>query len=389
MSRVSYLVSVLGLAVAALLCSGCHPPPPPKPKAAEVVVTTPITDTVTDYQDFTGRLDSTKTVDVRARVSGYVNDAPFKEGDLVKEGDLLFQIDPRTYQADFNQTVANVNQAIADKDLQEKNTVRAKKLGGTGAITQEEIDQIQGALEKANANVGAAIAARDHAKLYLDFTKVVSPATGRISRRLVDPGNMVLADNTILTTIVAEDPMWAYFDVDERTYLDLVEADRLTGTKYPVRMQLANESDYIHEGYVDFVDNRLNGNSGTIRLRGVFPNPKHIFKSGLFVRIRLPIGKPYQAILVPDESILSDQGRKYVYVVNGEDKVEYRTVYPGQAVQGLRVIKSGLSTGDRVIVTGMQRVKPKSEVVVKVQEPPKPPSTQKSEVKSHGSEKTG
>jgi RND family efflux transporter MFP subunit len=374
---------------AAFLSAGCNPPPPPKPKAAEVVVTSPITDTVTDYQDFTGRLDSTKTVDVRARVSGYVNDAPFKEGDLVKEGDLLFQIDPRTYQADFNQTVANVNQAIADKELQEKNTVRAKKLMGTGAITQEEVDQIQGALEKANANVGAAIAARDRAKLYVDYTKVTSPLSGRISRRLVDPGNLVTADNTILTTIVAEDPMWAYFDVDERTYLDLVEAGRLTGAKYPVSMRLANENDYLHEGYVDFVDNRLNGNTGTIRLRGVFPNPKHIFKSGLFVRVRLPIGKPYQAILVPDEAILSDQGRKYVYLVNTEDKVEYRTVEPGQAVRGLRVIKTGLTTGDRVIISGMQRVKPKSEVVVKTQEPPKPPSTQKSEVKSQKSDKAG
>jgi RND family efflux transporter MFP subunit len=361
------------VAVVCLLSSGCQPPPPPEPKPVDVVVATPVTDTVTDYQDFTGRLDSTKTVDVRARVSGYVNDAPFKEGDLVKEGDLLFQIDPRTYQADFNQAVANVNLAIADKDLQEKNIVRAKKLNGTGAITQEEVDQIQGALEKANANVGAAVAARDHARLYLDYTKVTAPISGRISRRLVDPGNLVTADNTILTTIVAEDPMWAYFDVDERTYLDLVEADRLTGTKYPVSMRLANESDYVHEGYVDFVDNRLNGNTGTIRVRGVFPNPKHVFKAGLFVRIRLPIGKSYKALLVPDEAILSDQGRKYVYIVDTKNKVEYRTIEPGQAVRGLRVIKKGVETGDQVIVGGMQRVKPKTEVRATPQEPPKPP----------------
>jgi RND family efflux transporter MFP subunit len=378
-----------------LLSTGCsQKADSAKSKIAEVVVTTPVTDTVTDFQDFTGRLDAVKTVDVRARVSGYVNEAPFKEGDLVKEGDLLFQIDPRTYEADYNQAIANYNQAIADRDLQEKNIVRMKKLSGTGAVTQEEIDQVEGALAKAHATVGAALAARDHARLYLDFTRVISPAAGRISRRFVDPGNLVTADNTVLTTIVTEDPMWAYFDVDERTYLDLVGAvpgDRagwLSGSKYPVLARLANEEQYVHAGVIDFVDNRLNGNTGTIRLRGAFHNPQHLFKPGLFVRIRLPIGKPYSAFLIPDEAILSDQDRKYVYVVNGENKVEYRTVVPGQAVQKLRVIKKGLKENDRVIVSGMQRVKPKSDVQVTLQAPPHPPSAQKSEVSSQKSEKS-
>ena len=264
-----------------------------------------------------------------------------------------------------------------------------ERLIGTGAIAQEDYDQVMGALEKAQAAVGSALAARDHAKLYLDFTRVVSPISGRISRRFVDPGNLVMADNTVLTTIVAEDPMWAYFDVDERTYLDLVvavpgdHAVWLAGAKYPVMLRLANEEQYAHAGVVDFVDNRLNGNTGTIRLRGAFQNPEHLFKPGLFVRIRLPIGKPYSALLIPDEAILSDQDRKYVYVVNDKNVVEYRTVVPGQAIQGLRVIKKppkdkegkeGLSPRDRVIVSGMQRVKPKSQVQATLQAPPKLPS---------------
>lgn len=374
--------SVLGVVAAtAALVAGCKDAAPAKTaKPVEVVVTTPVADRVTDYQDFTGRLDAIKTVDIRARVSGYVNEVTFKEGDLVKEGDLLFQIDPRSYTADYNLAVAQYNQARAEQDLQQKNFVRAKKLRGTGAITQEEVDQIEGNLEKAGAAVGAAAATRDRAKLYVDYTRVVSPVTGRISRRFVDPGNLVNADNTMLTTIVTEDPMYAYFDVDERTYLDLTGAAPgdhstwLAGNKYPVWLRLANEDGYAHPGTVDFVDNRLSGNTGTIRLRGVFPNPNHLFKAGLFARVRLPIGQSYEALLIPDEAIQSDQGRKYVYVVNGQNTVEYRPVELGQSVAGLRVIKTGLAAGDKVIVSGMQRVKAKAEVTATVKPPPKPPS---------------
>jgi RND family efflux transporter MFP subunit len=388
-------LGAIALVAGGLLSSGCtQGPAAGKAKVSDVVVTTPITDTVTDYQDFTGRLDAVKTVDIRARVSGYVDQVPFKEGDLVKEGDLLFQIDPRTYQADYNQALANYNQAVADKDLQDKNIARMKRLIGTGAIAQEDYDQVLGALEKAQAAVGSALAARDHARLYLDFTKVISPISGRISRRYVDPGNLIMADNTMLTTIVAEDPMWAYFDVDERTYLDLVgsspgdHAAWLSGAKYPVMLRLANEDQYTHSGIIDFVDNRLNGNTGTIRLRGAFQNPQHLFKPGLFVRIRLPIGPPYNATLIPDEAILSDQDRKYVYVVNAQNVVEYRPVEPGQAIQKLRVIKkNGVTAKDRVIVSGMQRVKAKSEVQVTVQPPPKAPTAKEIQQGAAGDKK--
>src|SRR5207302_1586076 len=207
--------------------TGCnHEASTAKAKAVEVVVTTPVTDEVTDYQDFTGRLEAIKTIDIRARVSGYVTEIPFKEGDLVKEGDLLFRVDPRSYQADYDQAVANYKQAETDRKLQDKHAERARRLHGTSAISEDEYDQMIGNWEKAVATAGATLAVRDRAKLFLDYTHVTAPVTGRVSRRNVDPGNLVRADETLLTTVVTEDPMYAYFDVDERTYLDLVGAAR-------------------------------------------------------------------------------------------------------------------------------------------------------------------
>ena len=366
------------------LQTGCNreAPAAPAAKSVEVVATTPITYEVTDYQDFTGRLDAFKTVDIRSRVSGYVTEVPFKEGDEVREGDLLFQIDPRPYQADLNQAEANLKQAEAERRLQEKTVARARQLINGGNIAKEEYDQAVAASEKAFATVGAMRAARDRAELYLGFTRVTAPFSGRISRRFVDPGNLVNADNTVLTTLVTESPVYAYFDVDERTYLDLLEyakkhqASWMEGLRFPVLMRLAHEDDYKRSGVVDFIDNRVIGTTGTVRMRGVFENPKGgILKSGLFVRIRLPIGQPYRSLLVPDESLLSDQGRKYVYVVAADNTVQYRAVEIGHAIKGLRVVKEGLELGDRVIVKGMQRVRPKASVQATMLDPPKPPDS--------------
>jgi RND family efflux transporter MFP subunit len=368
--------------LAATLASGCNRAAKPQAnKLVEVIVTTPITDEVTDYQDFTGRLDALKTVDVRPRVSGYVVDAPFKEGDLVHEGDLLFRIDPRTYQADFNLAEANLKVAEAERTFQTKKAIRDRQLVATNSIQKEEYDQTVANRDKAIANVGSMAAARDRARIYLDYTRVTAPLSGRISRRLVDPGNLVNADQTVLTTIVTENPVYAYFDVDERTYLELttvnssVSAGGFNAQHYPVLMRLANEEEFAQKGEINFLDNRVNANTGTVRMRGVFENFKGILKSGLFVRIRLPIGAPYKTLLIPDEALLSDQGRKYVYVVNGQNEVEYRSVTLGQSIAGLRVIKEGLNEDDRVIVTGMQRVRPKLQVQAKLQAPPEPPKS--------------
>ncbi len=350
-------------------------------KSIDVDYTVPITGQVVDYEEFTGRLDALKTTDIRARVSGYVTVASFKEGDEVQEGKVLFKIDPQTYEADLNQAEANLKLAEADSRLQQKIANRDQKLVGSRSVSQEEYETAAATAEKAKATVRAMAAARDRAKLYVGWTKVTAPWSGRISRRMVDPGNIVVADNTVLTTMVTEDPLYAYFDVDERTYLNLVEsstskANSWTGaSEFPVVARLANESEFSRVGTVNFVDNRVNAGTGTIRMRGVFTNETKTLKPGLFVRIRLPIGAPYQAILIPDEALLSDQGRKYVFVVNDAKKVVYRSVTVGQDIQGLRIIKDGLSLGDKVIVSGMQRVREGTLVKPNEQKPPKPPES--------------
>jgi multidrug efflux system membrane fusion protein len=364
------------------LVAGCQHAPPDRPKkTVEVVVTTPVPDEVADYQDFTGRLDGLKTVDVRARVSGFIMEAPFTEGDMVHEGDLLFQIDRRPYQAALNQAEANVNLAVADRNLQMKNSQRARKMIQSNSIAREEYDTTAATEEKARATVGAMEAARDLAQLNLDYTRVTAPLSGRISRRFVDPGNLINADTTTLTTIVSDSQLYAYFDVDERTYLDLLGAAKgqqawLTGLQFPVLMSLANEGNkFEHVGKINFIDNRVNATSGTIRMRGVFENADGVLKSGLFVRIRLPIGKPYRTLVLAAEALQSDQGRPYVYVVNANNEVEYRGVTVGQELHGLRVIKNGLAEGERIIVRGMQRVRPGSPVEAKMQPPPRAPES--------------
>jgi RND family efflux transporter MFP subunit len=346
--RISFVIVGLLLACLAI---GCDKAPVAKgSKNPRVIVTKPIVDTVLDYQDFTGRMEAVKMVEIRARVSGYVTMAPGKEkgvvqeGEVVQKGDLLFQIDVRPYQADLNLAEANLKVALADRDLQRKNAERARTLLPSNAISKEEHDTVLAAKDKSEATVGAMEAAKERAQLYLDYTRVTAPVTGRISRRFIDPGNLINADSTVLTTIVTEDPMYAYFDVDERTYLDLLAAvspgQGAWGLTLPVTMRLANEQEFDRVGTVDFVDNRVIANTGTVRMRGQFKNPTGILKAGLFTRIRLPLGYPYKAIVIPDEAILSDQERKYVWVVNAKNEVEYRSVKLGQSLRDLRVIRT-------------------------------------------------
>jgi RND family efflux transporter MFP subunit len=393
-SRVARCLALAIPAALTLLIAGCEPNTAATQgtKKAKVVVTTPINDVVMDYQDFTGRLEAVHTIEIRAHVTGYVTKIPFKEGDLVKEGDLLFQIDVRPYEADYNQAEANLKVAVADRKLMEKNANRARALFAANSFSREDYDAADAAWEKSIATVGASQAAKERAKLYVDYTHVIAPVSGRVSRRYVDPGNLITADNTILTTIVTENPMYAYFDVDERTYLNLLEAiapgqkSWIEGMKLPVLMRLANESDFSKDriGVVDFVDNRVVATTGTVRMRGVFDNPKGTLKAGLFVRIRLPIGTPYKSVLIPDEAIQSDQERKYVWLVNAKNEVEYRSVKLGQALGELRTIKApeagkegkeGLAEGERFVISGMQRVRKGVAVDAEMQPPPTSPGS--------------
>jgi RND family efflux transporter MFP subunit len=372
---------LLAALLAAAAGCGHAPARAPEKKAPEVVVTTPVRHEVADFQDFTGRLEGLRAVDIRSRVSGFVVSAPFKEGDLVREGELLFLIDPRPYQADLNQADANLKLAKADQNLQQKNVARARALVSSKAVSQEEYDASVAACEKSQATVASSAATRDRAQLYLDYTRVTAPMGGRVSRRFVDPGNLVNADNTLLTSLVSDDKLYAYFDVDERTYLDLAGASSPAGSAlagrlhFPVLLGLANEEQFSRAGVVDFVDNRVNAGTGTVRLRAVFDNPTGALRAGLFARIRLPAGTPYTALVVPDEALLSDQGRKYVYVVGAGDEVAYRPVTPGQELAGLRVIKEGVAEGDRVVVGGMQKIRAGVKVRVRAQDPPKPPES--------------
>lgn len=403
MYRIGFgLLAALLATAAAVGCKGA--PMAKKSKTVEVVVAKPVVGEITDFQDFTGRMDALKSVDIRPRVSGYITDAPFVEGDLVKEGDTLFQIDKRPYEHDLHQAEANLKQAEADAVLQNRRAQRGLTLvrSNSNAITVEDYDQLVAARDKAIATVGSMRAALDRAKLNLEFTKVVAPPlrdddgkplVGRVSRRMVDPGNLVNADQSILTSLVSIDPMYAYFDVDERTYLELAE---ITGNRsnswfsverFPVLMRLANEEKFRQKGYVNFLDNRLNANTGTVRMRGVFTNPNGVLKSGLFVRIRLPKGEPQKMLLIPSEAVLSDQGRKYVYVLRKDkdssevgETVKYLNVRLGQSLGGLHAVISEkedekeddpknpdqLKSYDKIIVSGMQRVK--ADVVVQIKE---------------------
>lgn len=362
-------MTVLGLAAAA--AAGCDEDKPAAKKAAPpiVAVTQPVEREITEHEEFTGRTDAVLTVDVRARVTGYLEKVLFKDGEEVKEGDVLFQIDPRQYEADLARNEATVAQAEAHHKRLEADHQRAVKLLARGGIGREEYDKITGDRDEADAAVGIAKAARDMAKLNVEWTKVVAPIGGRLSRRMVDPGNLVKADDTVMTNIVSQDTMYVYFDIDERTLLRLRRLIREGKIKsrqeaqVPILVELADESGYPHRGLIDFSDNKIDPSTGTLRVRGTIENPKpRVLSPGLFVRVQLPIGTPHKALMIPEQALGTDQGRKFLYVVNDQKKVVYRSVKVGWLEEGLRVVLDGLKPGERVVISGVQRVKPGAEV---------------------------
>jgi RND family efflux transporter MFP subunit len=349
---------------------GCSAPPAAPPAEPPVVtVAVPLSKPVSPYVDYTGRTDAIPSVDIRARVSGYIGPPRFAVGQNVNAGEVLFVIDQRPYKAALDQAAAQVVLADAQLKLAVTEVKRNEPLVKNGATTQSEFDKMVAARDVSAATVEAARAARDSAQLNLDFCTIKSPIDGRASRNLIDVGNLVTADNTLLTTVVSEDPMYVYFDIDERTVLRIKEMIRAgqfrsarENSDVEVLLGLANETGYPHTARVDFVDNKLSSNTGTIRIRVVFPNPmvkgqERIFSPGLFVRVRVPLGDPHEALLVAERAIMSDQDKKYVYVVNDKNEVESRIVKLGLLQDGLREIADGLHPKDRVIINGLQRVR--------------------------------
>jgi multidrug efflux system membrane fusion protein len=366
----------LVLFVPILLASGCQRAPAQVAAAEPPVlpVSKPVLREVIDYVDFTGRTDAVGAVDIRPRVTGYLVRMPFKEGSDVNKGDLLFEIDPRPYQAQLDQAQSQVALNEAQFKLAQTNLARDQPLVATGAVTQRELDQDRAAVDEAQARIQASKAAVEVYKLNLAFTKVTSPIDGQVSRYYLTVGNLVNQDQTLLTTVVSLHPMHVYFDMDEPTLLRL-RAARNAGLikpdpsgQYTVLMGLQGEESFPHKGTVNFVNNQVNPATGSITVRGLFPNPKpeggtRLLSPGMFVRVRLPIGQPHPALLVIDRAIGNDQGLKFVYVVDADNKVQYRRVTTGALQEdGLRVIAEGLKAEDRVLVGGVQQVRPHAAI---------------------------
>ena len=357
----------------ALTLSGCGDKPPQQAASAPppVTVAQPTKRTVTDWDEFTGRFEAVEEVQVRARVGGFVTSVEFRDGAFVKSGDLLYVIDARPFEAVADQADGQLSDARAKGELAKRELDRALTLNQTQAVSDSIVDQRRQALQAAKASEMQAAGALKAAQLNIEFTHVIAPIGGRVSRHLVSVGNLVQGSEggaTQLTSIVSLDPIYIYFDMDEATYLKnnrlYFEGKRPSSRENPnpVQVSLTGETKPSHDGKVDFLDNRLDVSTGTLRGRAVIPNKDFSILPGQFGRVRLIGSSPYDALLLPDVAIASDQSRKIVFVVKDDDTVEVRPVTLGPLDEGLRVIREGLKPEDRVIIDGLQRARPGAKV---------------------------
>lgn len=352
-------VAIVGIATLVTACSNSQaeapsPPPPPEVDAAQVV-----TKSVRQWDEFTGRIAAIGAVDIRPRVSGYIERIAFKEGDTVKAGDLLFVIDPRPYRATYDSAMAQLERARASVQLADAQNKRAESLIKTGAISIDTLDTRSAALGQTSADVHAAEAALATAKLNLDFTEVRAPIAGRVSRAVLTLGNLVQADQTVLTSVVSQDPVYVYFQPDEQSFLrysELTRKGQRANSDNPVQVGLASETGFPHSGTVNFVNNQVDAATGTINVRATVPNPDGVFVPGLYARVQLEGRSEYMAMLIDDKAVMTDQDRKYVYVLGPEDKAKRKDVVLGSIHDGLRVVQSGLDANDKVIVAGLQKI---------------------------------
>jgi RND family efflux transporter MFP subunit len=366
MWRSKVLVSCLAILIVSACSKGESTAPPTAPPTVPVVK--PLVKQITEWDEYTGRLQAIQSVELRARVSGYVQSIHFKDGSMVKKGDLLFVIDPRLYQAVLDEANARLQSAQVQLDLAKTDLARAQNLFAQNAISEEELDQRTQGRRGAAAAVLAAEAAVRRAELDLQWTKVRAPISGRIGRELVTKGNLVngsAAGGTLLTTIVSLDPIYLYFTADEQAllrYSRLAEAGKRPSsrdTPNPVRLQLADEQGYPHLGHMSFVDNQVDESTGTIQARATFQNPNFLFVPGVFARILLKGRGPYQALLIPDAAVGADQATRFVYVVDEKNTVQRRDVVLGRWVDDrFRVVQDGLQPDDRIMVEGLLLVQP-------------------------------
>jgi multidrug efflux system membrane fusion protein len=357
------------LFVSSIALLGCNrQAPPPEAPPPPVTIAKPTQKEIIEWDYYTGRTEAVESVNITPRVSGYIDNITFKAGDRVNKGDLLFVIDPRPYQATLDQAKAQQRQAEANQQLQDANFARQDKLRQTGVIAKEDFDTALSNKNQAAASVLAAAASVESAQLNLTFTRVVSPIRGLISRELVTMGNLVQADTTLLTNIVSIDPIYAYFNVDERSvmkYERQVREGKLTDARsgaVPISLQLENDRGFPHQGSIDFINNQFNSSTGTLEVRGLFPNADAVLIPGAFVRIRVGGSPLHSALLVSDRAVGTDQGQKYLLVVDKDNVVVVKPVELGPEAEGLRVVRSGITADDQIIINGIVNARPGSKV---------------------------
>ncbi len=357
-----------------LLLAGCARPAAQQaaPADPQVTVATVVAREVTEWDEFTGRLEAVNTVAIRPRVSGYVAAVRFVEGGIVRRGALLFQIDPRPFQAEVDRLRAELLRARATVARANSERQRANRLSAENAMSHEERERRASVADESAAEVAAVEAGLRAAELNLEFTRVMSPIDGRVGRAIVTQGNLVSSgpgEATLMTTVVSLDPIYAAFDADEQTFLRYgalgQDAEGQRGTaRLPIHMALSRDRDFPHEGKLNFLDNQIDPATGTIRGRAVFRNAEGELTPGLFVRLRLPGGGRYKGTLVQDRAIGTDLDKRFVFVVTADRTVQYRAVTLGPLVDGLRVVRSGVAEGEQVVVNGLQRVRPGVKVQV-------------------------
>jgi RND family efflux transporter MFP subunit len=373
-SRSRFLVA---MAAAVLLGAPARPALAQAPAGPPPAVTTakPVVKDVVEANEFTGRFEATDSVDVRARVSGYLERVAFQDGSTVKKGDLLFVIDRRPYKAALDQAQATQVSAQARLQFAQADIERAESLRRTGNIAEQLVDQRRQAFLSARADLDNAEAALRNAQLNYDFTEIKAPMAGKIGRRLISEGNLVNANETLLTNIVTLDPIYFYFDVDERSFLAYtraIQADKQAGrdVTYAAKVGTSDEKEPGRTAKLDFLDNRVDQATGTIRARAVVPNKDVFLTPGLFGTVRVASSTPHRGVLIPDEAIATDQDRRIVYVVAEDGTVAPRVIQPGPRIDGYRLVRDGLKGDETIVIAGIQRVRPGAKVTAQMQELP-------------------